>query len=72
MNTTLGLDTSSTPMVRRFRCSTLSPLTPGVPTRLHLWVTGREGGYREGGQGFNQALGRLGADLVWTQTICLT
>ena len=27
-----GLATSSTPMVRRLRCSTLSPLTPGTPT----------------------------------------
>ena len=28
-----GLATSSTPMVRRLRCSTLSPLCPGSPTR---------------------------------------
>ena len=27
-----GLATSSTPMVRRLRCSTLSPETPGTPT----------------------------------------
>lgn len=33
MKTTAGLATSSTPMVRRLRCSTLSPLTPGMPTK---------------------------------------
>ncbi len=32
MKMTEGLATSSTPMVRRLRCSTLSPLTPGTPT----------------------------------------
>ena len=32
MKITDGLATSSTPMVRRLRCSTLSPLTPGTPT----------------------------------------
>ena len=29
-----GLATSSTAMVRRLRCSTLSPLMPGLPTML--------------------------------------
>ena len=29
-----GLATSSTAMVRRLRCSTLSPLRPGLPTML--------------------------------------
>ena len=33
MKTMEGLATSSTPMVRRLRCSTLSPLCPGKPTR---------------------------------------
>ena len=35
-NTTLGFDTSSTPMVKRLRCSTLRPFTPAVPTRLYM------------------------------------
>ena len=34
MKTMEGLATSSTPMVRRLRCSTLRPLCPGRPTRL--------------------------------------
>ena len=32
MNTMLGLAQSSTAIVRRLRCSTLRPLTPGLPT----------------------------------------
>ena len=36
MKTMEGLATSSTPMVRRLRCSTLSPLCPGSPTREPL------------------------------------
>ena len=36
MKTAEGLATSSTAMVRRLRCSTLSPLTPGRPTRACL------------------------------------
>ena len=34
MKTMEGLATSSTAMVSRLRCSTLSPLRPGMPTRL--------------------------------------
>ena len=34
MNTMLGLATNSTAMVRRLRCSTLKPSTPGAPTCL--------------------------------------
>lgn len=36
MNTTEGLATSSTAMVSLFRCSTLSPVCPGRPTRESL------------------------------------
>ena len=36
MKMTLGFETSSTPMVRRLRCSTLSPVRPGMPTRAPL------------------------------------
>ena len=33
MKTMAGLETSSTAMVRRLRCSTDRPLWPGMPTR---------------------------------------
>ena len=40
MKMTEGLATSSTAMVRRLRCSTLSPLWPGMPTSvLHSGVS---------------------------------
>ena len=38
MKMTDGLATSSTAMVRRLRCSTLSPLCPGMPTSV--WRSG--------------------------------
>lgn len=36
MNTIEGLDTSSTAIVSRFRCSLDRPFTPGVPTKASL------------------------------------
>jgi hypothetical protein len=36
MNIIEGLDTSSTAIVSRFRCSVDSPFMPGIPTKASL------------------------------------
>jgi hypothetical protein len=36
MNMIEGLDTSSTAIVRRFRCSVDNPFIPGIPTKASL------------------------------------